>query len=122
MTSIQHFAEKEQDALNNLKGQLKAIFNDLEKNHKNTAVKPLNEKGNVYTIQSSEVFSRDNWNPSFHNFQEQYKLILQKLENCSSVNEFSNFINNCVGNGYIEINKQRTKIHPQVMDKLKSLA
>lgn len=120
MTTIKSLAKKEVEQLDSLKTELTKMFEALSNKHQNSKIKRIKGHTNCFIINKSDL--GDNWTPEYHDFQVQYELLISKLSNCASINQFFSFIEKCIKTKKIDRTPtDKVSVHPEVLDKLKLL-
>ena len=113
---ITAYVEQENHHTGQMKAYIKARIEGFPGNEKINWVQP-----NVFIMNASELNKHDNWTPEFHDFQSQYRLILDRLDAAQSISTFKNFLVRVVRDKQFKIGKLTHKIHPDVIVKLQSL-
>ncbi|MHA1285793.1 MAG: hypothetical protein ACTSPB_00190 [Candidatus Thorarchaeota archaeon] len=110
------------DTVKDYEGKVAIIKNNLisqvESLPDNPRIKRLDDEGLCFSISSKDL--GDNWTPEYHDFKQQYKLIVEWI-NKSSPQRVMDILEEITTTGQIVMKKQRHKFHPDVITQLKKL-
>lgn len=103
------------EEINRIKQAIKKAILDLPANPN---INRISDNPKCFTISSKTLFSSGNWSVFHHDFQAQYKKIVEMIENSRAENVITN-LQNVILNGYIL--NDRAKLHPSVIANLKTI-
>lgn len=113
---ISEYASQEAEQLKTAKTKIQQLIEALPENDKIDRVSK-----NAFVMSSSELTAHDNWTPGYHDFQQQYALVLSRLESVKSIAEFDAFLSKAIETKQIKKGTHTYKLHPTVVDELRNL-
>jgi len=108
---------------------LKEIEAELRAKPENEAITPLNASGSCYTMKLSDLNKPlkskgkniNNWSAKFHSFKHQYDMIFTEINKCKNAADKVVKLVEIFENEYIKNGSGTERIHPQVINHLKSI-
>lgn len=87
----------------------------------NPNITRISEKPSCFTIQLSEIAKNNTiLSPYYHDWKYQYKMLIEKI-NTTNIMDLVRTLMDATDKGFFMNGKEKILLHPQVIEKLKSL-
>lgn len=106
------------DKINQIKSELSQLADSIKTLPPNPNVEKLGN--NCFSIKSSEIFKHDKWSPEFHDFEFQYNIIAELIEEYP-IDRVLQKLDRIIKDGKIIHHNVYHQFHPKVIENLKTI-